>query len=117
MSAGSRDRYVLNVMSEDLAASDPELAGLLGTFTRLTAGEQMPAREQIRMRRRWVPRSVRGSMLRLGLARALILLWLLVTAAMISTAVAVAFSSGGAAPCNAFWAKVCAAPSPTMTAH
>ena len=115
MSLGSHDRCVLNAISQDLAASDPELAGLIGTFTRLTAGEQMPPRECIPARRKRFPAPVRGLLTRLGPARALMLLWLLVTAVMIS--MAVAFSSGGAASCNTFWAKTCTAHSPAMTTH
>jgi hypothetical protein len=115
VSPSSRDRYVLNAISDSLAASDPDLAGLIGTFTRLTAGEDMPTREQIRARWRRVPGSTHRLWLRLGPAGALILLWVVVTAAMIS--LAVAFSSGGVAACKAPWAMGCAAPSPIMTAH
>jgi hypothetical protein len=111
VSLGSRDRYVLNAITDHLAASDPELAGLLGSFTRRTAGEQMPAQEQIRARWRRVPCSARGLLLWLGPGRVLMLLWLLVTAAMIS--MAVALSSGGAPSCNALWVKAC----PATTVH
>jgi len=115
VSLGSRDRYVLDAISDHLAASDPELAGLLGSFTRRTAGEQMPAREQIRARWRRVPSSARGLLLRLGPGGVLILIWLLVTAAMIS--MAVAFSSGGAPSCSVLWAKACPVSSRATTAH
>jgi hypothetical protein len=115
VSLGSHDRYVLNAIGDELADSDPSLAGLIGTFTRLTAGEKMPAREQIRPRWRRVLRSASGRRLRLGPAGGLIMLWLLVTAAMVS--VAIALSSGGTAACNNPWTKVCAAPSAAATAH
>jgi hypothetical protein len=38
----------LGAIEEALAASDPRLAAMLSTFTRLVAGEAMPGRERIR---------------------------------------------------------------------
>jgi predicted small secreted protein len=125
-----RDRHVLDAMRNDLAASDPHLAGLLGTFTRLTAGEQMPAREQLRAAWRHPMRSGRDvtrklarpsrqvpghGIQRLGLARGLMLLWLLASVALIS--LAVALSSATTASCPSARGAGCDQPAPTSAAH
>ena len=52
MSLSARENYTLYSIEYRLSGTDPELASLLDMFTRLTAGEDMPAREKIRMRRR-----------------------------------------------------------------
>ena len=112
MSLSSHDRQVLAGISANLTGSDPDLAGMLDTFAQLTARDEMPAQEQIRPhwhRARW-----HRARRRLSPAHILILLWLLVTAAMVSVAVAV--SGSGTAPCNPLWARACASPTPTMTA-
>jgi hypothetical protein len=48
MSLTERERLTLETIDQELADDDPRLASLLATFTRLTAGERMPARELIR---------------------------------------------------------------------
>ena len=48
MSLSARDRQMLDRIEEAIADSEPGLASLLATFGRLTAGEELPAREQIR---------------------------------------------------------------------
>jgi hypothetical protein len=114
MSLSSHDRHLLAGISAELTGSDPDLAGMLGTFAQLTAADEMPGLEQLRPRWRrsgQYPRQVSRS--RLGSAHILILLWLLVAAAMIS--VAVALSGSGTAPCNPLWARACA-PTPAATA-
>jgi hypothetical protein len=100
-------------MRNDLAESDPHLAGLLGTFTRLTAGEQMPAREQFRAawRRpirpgravsRKLPRPSRQAsahgMQRFSLAHGLMLLWLLASVGLISLAIALSSATTASCP-------------------
>jgi Protein of unknown function (DUF3040) len=104
MSLSAHDRRVLQTITGQLSGSDPALAALLGIFTRLTAGEQMPEREQIKhgsrrhlsCRRSQSPRGpirfgrgrrAREVLKRVGMARILILLWLLVAAVLISVAV------------------------------
>jgi hypothetical protein len=57
MSLGAREKYTLHSIEYRLSGSDPELASLLDMFTRLTAGEDMPAREKIQRRRRATRRS------------------------------------------------------------
>jgi Protein of unknown function (DUF3040) len=46
MSLSSYEQHALHSMENRLCVSDPELASLLATFSRLTAGEDMPAREK-----------------------------------------------------------------------
>jgi len=46
MSLSAHEQQALDSIGDDLSVSDPELASLLATFTRLTAGEDMPAREK-----------------------------------------------------------------------
>ncbi len=48
MSMSAREQQKLACIAGQLAGSDPELAALMATFTRLTMGEDMPAREVIR---------------------------------------------------------------------
>ncbi len=43
-----RQRRLLRRIDRALRQSDPELAAMLSIFSRLNAGERMPAREQLR---------------------------------------------------------------------
>jgi hypothetical protein len=84
MSLTGREQRILNSIRDGLASSDPGLAQLMSTFARLTAGEDMPACERVRLLRR---RAVRRGGARLGTGPVLLLLWLAVTIALISLAV------------------------------
>jgi hypothetical protein len=46
MSLSAHEQQALDSIGQDLSVSDPELTSLLATFTRLTAGEDMPALEK-----------------------------------------------------------------------
>jgi CHASE1-domain containing sensor protein len=46
MSLSSHEQHALHSIEDRLCVSDPELASLLATFSRLTAGEDMPVREK-----------------------------------------------------------------------
>lgn len=48
MSLSAREQEVLDRIAGDLAGPDSNLAAMLDTFTRLSAGEQMPQDEEIR---------------------------------------------------------------------
>jgi hypothetical protein len=48
VSLSAQEQQVLDLIKDGLAGSDSGLAALLGTFNRLTSGEEMPAREKIR---------------------------------------------------------------------
>ncbi|MDR0344085.1 MAG: DUF3040 domain-containing protein [Nocardiopsaceae bacterium] len=47
MSLTAREQQALQAIEGRLVGSDPELASLLATFTRLTSSEEMPARERV----------------------------------------------------------------------
>jgi hypothetical protein len=129
MSLTARDRHALDAIGAGLAGSDPGLAGFLSTFTRLTAGEAMPAREQLRLGWRRVPGTggrayraakphrVRRACQRLGPSGIIMLAWLLVTVVLVSLAVTLGTGSGSVPPCNAPWAMGCAQPAPAAGAH
>jgi hypothetical protein len=125
MSLSSWERQALDTIKEGLARSDPRLVTLLGTFTRLVSSEDMPAQEKIAAHpRRTVPCSQRKPRQRgragtgaaacacsrssVGLIDAqwgVMLLWLVITVAMITVAL-VSNRGGGTAACTG-WHTVC----------
>jgi hypothetical protein len=102
VSLSAWEQQALDSIKNGITESDPELAALLSAFTRLAAGEKTPDREPIparsrrrlrRLRRGRRCGSLRMACQRLGFLRAALLLsWVLTTAALIATAVA--FSAG-----------------------
>ena len=101
---------------------------MLGIFSRLTSGEEMPAREKIRVRRRAVhsPRRARRRprrgtslrrahqlYLRLGWQQAMLLVWAVVSAGLI--AVALALNTSGHNACVRSVGTAC--PSPSIPRH
>ena len=102
MSQNEPEMQDLGGLKEGLAGSDPRLASMLNIFSRLAAGEEMPAGENIRVRRgrpaarrpRRARRHPRGIALpqarrlypRLGLQQAMLLLWVVITAAVLAVA-------------------------------
>jgi hypothetical protein len=126
MTLSAREQQALDSIKAELADSDPRLAGFMATFTRLVSGEEMPLRERIwagsrraggrpgRNRRRRSPgtRGLRTPVAGQWLgprAGTLLLLWLLISVALI--AVAVILSHGGSAGsggCAEPWPAVCA---------
>jgi Protein of unknown function (DUF3040) len=93
MSLGAREQHTLKAIEDRLASSDPKLGSKLATFSRLSAGEAFPAREQIRP----------GPHLCRQLAWPL--LWLAVCAAVIAAALLVAHTGGPGTCPN--WQAVC----------
>jgi Protein of unknown function (DUF3040) len=121
MSLSPRERRTLDSIEQGLVGSDPKLASLLATFTRLTAGEALPVGETIKAGWRAVtrPRSARrhprgggtwpcgrwrGMLPRQPLAVALV--WLVTSIVLIAVALAMNHS-GGQAGC-AVWLPACA---------
>ncbi len=103
MSFTELERQALGSIADGLAGSDPRLASMLTIFSRLAAGEEMPVREKIRVRRgrptalrprraRRHPR--RGRALpqprrlypRPGLQQAMLLLWVAISAGLLAVA-------------------------------
>jgi hypothetical protein len=108
MSPVGWEHRALDSIASALAGSDPKLASLLATFSRLASSEEMPAHEKVRSllrhppHRRW-PRPRRGKALhrRRGPQRAAVLIWLLTSITLIT--VAVIISRGGPVSCPHAW--------------
>jgi hypothetical protein len=120
MSLNAWEQQVLDSIKDELTGTDPELAGLLFAFTRLASDEEMPDREKIRAvsrrslrrlrRARWRS-AVRRMFRRLGLQRAVLLLWLLTAATVM--AVGLALNVGGDhGACTETAAMICIDPAP-----
>jgi len=107
---------MLDSIKDELTDSDPKLAGLMATFTRLVSGEEMPFRERIwsgsrrAARRPRRPRTVtRGAML---------LLWLLISVVLIAIALILSHgTSGSPSGCVQPWPAVCASSQPSAPAR
>ena len=120
MSLSAWEQQALDSIKDRLAGSDPELAALLSAFTQLASGEEIPDREKVRagsrralrrLRRARSRLSARRVCQRLGIQRAVLLLWLLTTAAVI--AVALALNAGSDhGTCTETVAMICVDPAP-----
>jgi hypothetical protein len=104
MSPAGWEHQTLDSIQGALGHTDPKLASLLATFTRLASSEQMPAHEKVRSplrhpprRRRSRPRRGKAPYRHRSLQPAVILAWLITSIVMIT--VAVILSRGGPAPC------------------
>lgn len=104
MSPVGWEHQALDSIQSALGHTDPNLASLLATFSRLASSDEMPAHEKIRSPLRRPPHRSR-SRPRRGKApyghrspqRAMILTWLITSIAMIT--IAVILSHGGPASC------------------
>jgi hypothetical protein len=119
MSLNAWEQQALDSITDGLAGSDPELAALLSAFTRLASGKEMPDTEKVRagsrralrrLRRARRRSNIRRAWQRLGINRAALLLWLLITAALI--AVALALNAGNHGTCTETAAMICANSAP-----
>jgi hypothetical protein len=114
MSLNEPQRQALGSIEDGLAGSDPRLASMLNIFSRLAADEEMPVREKIRVQRgrtaahrrrraRWHPRrgialpQARRRYPRLGWQQAMLLLWVVISAALV--AVALVLNTSGHKAC------------------
>ena len=119
MSFTEPEMQTLGWIEDGLAGSDPRLAAMLTIFSRLAAGEEMPAREEIRVRRgrpaAHRPRRARRHP-RLGLQQATLLLWVVISAGLL--AVALALNTSDHKTCIQSMGTACPSPPPhTMPAH
>jgi hypothetical protein len=123
MSLSTWEQQALDSIKDRLTGTDPRLAALLTTFTRLALAEEMPAQETIpaasRRALRWPLRKPRHNcradgcrrsrpMLgHAGLRWAALLAWLVTTAVLIT--VALAINHGGTSPdtCTGSWPTLC----------
>jgi Protein of unknown function (DUF3040) len=127
MGLSEREQQALDSIEDGLAGSDPKLASLLATFTRLTAGDALPPREKIRAcpgrpgaRRRYHcldlgPRRPRRPRTGLGWQLAWPLLWLVVSIALI--ALIAGTSGGGGGACYGWTVSACTGQAPARAAH
>src|SRR5256885_16044809 len=76
MSLSAWEQDALDSIKNGLADSDPALVARLALFTRLSSGEDMPVREKLQAVKRRVARRRRRMYQRLGVGRALALVWL-----------------------------------------
>ena len=91
MGLKAREQQALRSIEGGLAVSAPRLASRLAMFTRLTAGEEFPARERI---------GACGLGGRFGWSLVWPALWLLISVALIATGLAIGHEGGGGA-CHA----------------
>jgi Protein of unknown function (DUF3040) len=100
MSLSAWEQQTLDSIGDDLAGSDPQLAALLTTFTRLASAEEMPVRETI------VSGRSRRIAVHLKLQWVMLLLWLLITVAMVTVALTLTHG-GGPGTCTGSWSTLC----------
>jgi hypothetical protein len=107
MSLSGREQQVLNSITDRLASSAPELAALLATFSQLASGEEMPAAEKIMAGwRQAAHRHASRIHRRLGSGWYAILLWLVITIAIVGTGIALS-SGSNQSGCPRTWATIC----------
>jgi hypothetical protein len=121
MSLNQPETQALGAIAAGVAGSDPRLASMLTIFSRLAAGEQMPAREktQARRRRPAAHRPRRGTASpqarrrypRLGRQQAMLVLGAVISAALLTAALAL--TASGPATCARPMGTAC--PSPSIT--
>ena len=125
MSLNQSETQTLGTIEHRLAGSDPRLASMLNIFSRLAADEEMPARAKTRVRRgrpaahrprraRRHPRRgtarphARRLYPRLGRQRAILLLWAVTTAALLT--VALLLNTSGHSACIQSIGTTCPSP-------
>ena len=128
MSLTEPETQALGTIEHGLAGSDPRLASMLNIFSRLAAGEEMPAREKTRVRRRRLaahrPRRARRRprrgmarpqarrlYARLGRQQAMLLLWAVISAALLT--VPLVLNADGHKTCVRSMGTACPSPPPT----
>jgi hypothetical protein len=105
MSLSAWEQDALNSIKNGLADSDPALAARLAMFTRLASAEDMPVREKIQAVKLGVARRRRRLYQRLGVGRAMMLLWLVTTLTLVTAAVAGSRASGPST-CAGSWGSL-----------
>jgi hypothetical protein len=130
MSLNQLETQALGCIADGLAGADPRLASMLTIFSRLAAGEEMPARQMTRVRRgrpaahrpRRARRHLRRDIARpqprrlhprLGRQQAMLLLWAVISAALLT--IALALISGGHNACIPSMRTAC--PSASIPQH
>ena len=111
MSLSAWEQNILASIKDRLAESDPALTARMAMFTQLASGEAMPVRDKLQaVSQRVVRRGTRRSRRlyqRLNLGRAMLLVWLVTTLALIATALATSRASAGT--CSGYTLATCRA--------
>jgi Protein of unknown function (DUF3040) len=123
MSLSAWEQQTLDSIKDGLVGSDPQLAALLTTFTRLASGEEMPVREEIpvgsprprprpgRRRRTGTRRRSRPVAGYVRLQWVMLIVFLVTTVAMITVALVLG-RGGGQGTCTGVWPTMCSSHSP-----
>ena len=106
MSLSAWEQDALESIKNGLADSDPALVARLAMFSRLASAEDMPVREKIQAVKLGVARGRRRLYQRLGVGRAMLLLWLVTTLTLVTAAVASSRASGPGT-CAGSWGSLC----------
>ena len=129
MSLTPREELILDSIKDRISRSDPGLAALLAIFTKLAADEDMPLREDIRIprqaprrpsRKRWwrlkrlFGTPVSRARQRFGYQRLALALWLVISIALITTALLLNRGNPGAG-CMPALTVACATPAPAQS--
>src|SRR5215471_3260497 len=132
MSLTEPEAQALGSIADGLAGADPRLASILTIFSQLAAGEEMPAREKTRVRRgrpaahrpRRARRHPRRSIAfplacrrypRLGWQQAMLMLWAVVSAALLTAALV--HNASGPKTCARPMRTACTSPSARRWVH
>ena len=105
MSLSAWEQNALDSIKNGLADSDPALAARLALFTRLSSGEDMPVREKLQAVKQHVARR-RRMYQRLGVGRAMLLVWLVTTLTLVAAALA-SSRGDGARSCAGSFVTLC----------
>ena len=106
MSLSAWEQDALESIKNGLADSDPALVARLAMLTRLASAEDLPVREKIQAATLGVARRRRRLYQRVGVGRAMLLVWLVTTLALITAAVASSRASGPGT-CAGSWGSLC----------
>ena len=127
MSLSAWEQQTLDSIKDGLVGSDPQLAALLTTFTRLASGEEMPVQEEIlggsqrttprpprkpRHRRRAGARRRSRPMHRRVFLQWVMLLLLLVVTVVVITVALVLGHGGSQGTCKGSWPTICSHSAP-----
>ena len=116
MSLSAWEQQALDSIKDGLAGSDPQLAALLSTFTRLASGEEMPVQEDIlagsrrkpiHRRRVGARRHSRPMLGYVDRRRVILALLFVIIGTLITVALVLGHSGGGQATCTESWPPVC----------
>jgi hypothetical protein len=106
MSLSAHEQQALDGIAAGLAHSDPRLASLLATFSKLSSGEEIPAREKVRVARWNFLRRARRMYERVGFKRAALVLWLVIGIVLVAVALVLSHGASGEA-CVRTWSTAC----------